>query len=555
MTMHLPATRAVLLALCAGTLAVAQQPPARPAAPAMRAVQAPNAAINGRVVSAATGAPLRGVQVRVRADGRDHRLATTDDQGNYEVRDLLPGRWTVTASKSGFITRQFGQRRAFDSGEVITLADRQRFTADLALARAGAITGRLYDEYGEPIAGARVQVLRSKYSGGQRQVTPAGVGDLTDDTGAFRLYGLPAGEYYVGANLRTAPAEDLVVTATTGPTTYYPGTVSLVEAQRIVLGAGDEQSNVTFQVAPVRAVRVSGLVLNAAGAPEPNASVNLLGTTDFTTAGMPAGNFGMTQANGRFTVVNVPPGNYLAQVLIHRQGGMMDMEQAVVPVTVDSQDVTDLTITTRRSGEVSITVAAEGGSALPASLPMGIQLRGMPPTRFSMGGTVDVGSRKEPLRLPAMPGRVMVDVESLPERWMVRGIDVNGTDITDGPIDFGGQPVTARIVLTDRVTEVRGRVMKDDEPVANAQVVIFPDDGSRWQYRSRYVAQARAGADGTFRIARLPPDTRYLAVAVDYLEDEEHWDPEFLERMREKAVRLPIGDGERTTVSLPLIER
>ena len=37
------------------------------------------------------------------------------------------------------------------------------------------------------------------------------------------------------------------------------------------------------------------------------------------------------------------------------------------------------------------------------------------------------------------------------------------------------------------------------------------------------------------RIRALPPDDRYLAVAVDYLEEGEAGDPEFLEQIRASA--------------------
>ena len=43
-----------------------------------------------------------------------------------------------------------------------------------------------------------------------------------------------------------------------------------------------------------------------------------------------------------------------------------------------------------------------------------------------------------------------------------------------------------------------------------------------------------ADEKGRFRINGLPPAERYLAVATDYLEDGEHYDPEFLERMRDR---------------------
>ena len=57
---------------------------------------------------------------------------------------------------------------------------------------------------------------------------------------------------------------------------------------------------------------------------------------------------------------------------------------------------------------------------------------------------------------------------------------------------------------------------------------------------------------GRFRIAGLPPYERYLAIAPDYLEDGEHTDPEFLERIRVRATTVEIGDGEHKIMNLKL---
>ena len=70
------------------------------------------AIIRGRVLVADTGAPVRRAQVRATsADARAGRLASTDAQGRFELKDLPAGRWTLTASKAGFVTLQYGQDR------------------------------------------------------------------------------------------------------------------------------------------------------------------------------------------------------------------------------------------------------------------------------------------------------------------------------------------------------------------------------------------------------------------------------------------------------------
>ena len=72
----------------------------------------------------------------------------------------------------------------------------------IGLPRGSVIAGRIVDEFGEPLTGAQVSVQRYAYVNGMRQLRPAGQGDRTDDQGAFRVFGLPPGEYYVSATLR-----------------------------------------------------------------------------------------------------------------------------------------------------------------------------------------------------------------------------------------------------------------------------------------------------------------------------------------------------------------
>ncbi len=115
------------------------------------------AVIRGRVLTADTGTAVRRAQLRaVSANNRDTRLVTTDEQGTFELRDLPGGRWAITASKAGFVTMSFGQRRPFEAGRPIEIADAQVMErVNLVLPRGAAINGRLLDEFGDPVARAR----------------------------------------------------------------------------------------------------------------------------------------------------------------------------------------------------------------------------------------------------------------------------------------------------------------------------------------------------------------------------------------------------------------
>src|SRR5215210_5061475 len=59
--------------------------------------------IRGRVVTADTGAPVRRAQVRISGSEVLSKNAVTDNEGRYEFRDLPSGKYSVLASKPGYV--------------------------------------------------------------------------------------------------------------------------------------------------------------------------------------------------------------------------------------------------------------------------------------------------------------------------------------------------------------------------------------------------------------------------------------------------------------------
>jgi hypothetical protein len=153
-------------------------------------------------------------------------------------------------------------------------------------------------------------------------------------------------------------------------------------------------------------------------------------------------------------------------------------------------------------------------------------------------------------------GPFAISVEDLPAGWAVQSVELGGTDVSDTAVEF---PATgradARIVLTDRLTEVSGVVSSGTAPVADIDVVIFPDDPRAWTHPSRRVRVARTDRSGRFRVAALPPSPAYLAIAVDYLDDNEYQDPDVLERWRARATSFSLGEGAKSVVNLTVVSR
>jgi hypothetical protein len=550
--------------VAAADAAEAQQRPRQNA----KRVDPKTASINGIVTAADTGTPVRGAEVRLSNRGGYQRLVTTDGDGSFRLSDLAADEYRLTVSRTGFTPLVFGQRRPLEAPTPIRLSEGETFTANLALTRGGAIHGRVIDRYGDPIAGTRVQVLRSRMIQGQRRLQSMGPGDLTDDTGAFRVHSLPPGDYYVTAGMGVKR----------DPPIFYPGTPSFSEAQSLTLGAGGEAA-ADFQMLPTRNARISGTVFNAAGAPV-RAMVQLASEAvgigmSIENAGPPRGFMisADSDASGRFTIDNVPPGPYVLTATSAFVAGMIAGSQAANPnanpspemreamergpetatmsMVVSGDNVSDLVLTTRRGGVLTGSFVADAGVVRP------LPNRLYPEVHHAKGGSglsMTQGGATSPFRLAGISGPFFLGINGLPDDWAVSQIIVDGVDVTDEPIDLKGQTSSARVVLTDRVTTING-VVQTRRNAGDYTVLVFPDDVTRWNYPSRYVRATRVNEKGQFRISGLPPNERYFAVALAFVEEGEEQDPQFLEGVRSQATSFSLREGEQRSIYLDPIGR
>jgi|KBSSwiStaDraftv2_1062776.scaffolds.fasta_scaffold89069_2 hypothetical protein len=500
-----------------------------------------DASIVGHVLTPDSFNPVRAADVVAVSTAGRRVSATTDENGVYRLERLTEGDWQVTASKGGYVPWQFGQQRPYQTPPPISLKRGERFTADIPLTRGGAISGRVYDGSGDSLAGLQVRVYRATMEQGTRRLKAVGVPDMTDDTGTYRVYGLPPGDYYVAASLRVAPLDSIV--ETTYSPTYFPGTGSLADAQRIKLGLGVEAS-ATFPLLPLRSTRITGMVLNGSGSPA-DAFLNLV--SEGSELGVPVGAGGVTRSDGTFTLTDVLPGRYVLKATLRGDG---PDESGSQPLVVEGDDLTGVTIMTGRPAIVRGTIVADAGvaRAVPSKLRVVAFSDRQSGTVLDSGDGVkfEIGSLSEPFRL-------MVD--ELPDGWGVKALTVNDMDALDSAIELSpGQQGIARVVLTDRLTRVSGVAMAVD-PTSARSIVVFPENSDKWGHRSRYIRRVDADGNGAFAIDGLPPGEQYLALATDYLDSGEHLDPDFLTGIRNLAVPFTLDEGEKRTLELNVVER
>src|SRR6266850_513993 len=180
------------------------QPPARDL-PAQK--DSGTAIIRGRVVAADSGVPLRNARVALGAISNIPPVFTAND-GRFVFAGLAAGHYFVSARKAGYTPTTFGQRRPDLPPMPIDLEAGSVFRdAELRMPRSAAISGRIVDEFGDPLELTTVVASRIV----QRQgltISMAAATAVTDDLGEYRLGGLPAGTYIVTATTpKRGPAQ------------------------------------------------------------------------------------------------------------------------------------------------------------------------------------------------------------------------------------------------------------------------------------------------------------------------------------------------------------
>ncbi|MEI6669141.1 MAG: carboxypeptidase regulatory-like domain-containing protein [Acidobacteriota bacterium] len=215
-------------ALCAQH-AAGQPPPTSPPGTSVRsAAPAPAAGgtIRGRVTVAGSSRPIRRVRIGLTGSSSNQPGTVTDALGTFELTEVPPGNYTITASRTGYVTRQYGQRRPLETGAPVTIAGGQVIEGvDIALSLGAVMAGRITDELGEPLPGARVEAVESRYIRGHRVAVPARV-TTTNDQGDYHLSGLETGVYQLRASSTDVWESDDGRTASVFVVTYYPGVLA-----------------------------------------------------------------------------------------------------------------------------------------------------------------------------------------------------------------------------------------------------------------------------------------------------------------------------------------
>lgn len=342
--------QAITLSLLA-TVAGAQQP-----APRDRpTTESTKGSVTGTVVGE-SGQPLVGASVVVRrlnVVSISPRQLSTDNEGNFEARNLDEGLYSVTVSVPAYVMRA---RNPDTPAPLYRLGDSVR----LELIRGGVITGTVTNANSDPVVSVRVRALMVRDANGQEMKGPLPVMSqaATDDRGIYRMFGLSPGTYIVEAGgYGTANTSVITPYDLDGPT-YAPSSTR-DNATEVIVTSGQESSvDVRYRAEPGH--KVSGTVTNLGAF---GGSISLWPVD----GGRMASTNTLQRPNDRgFAFYGVADGVYdvVAQQSFAVPGSAPNVAFSEGRrITVKGADVTGLELTTKPLASLSGTIAMQPSSA------------------------------------------------------------------------------------------------------------------------------------------------------------------------------------------------
>lgn len=518
--------------------------------------------------------------------------AVTNDDGRFVFERLPGGRYLVTASKMGWVTSYYGSPRpGYPPGVRVAVEEGARADINISMVFGSVIAGRIIHEDGRAMARQWPWLMESRLVGDRRMIArarmPYDIGNFeqsTDATGEFRLFGLPPGTYYLlinpsistGARFTTADEVRWALqppSAAASPpppgaiagyaTMYFPGTPDPTRAQPIVVGPGEAREGLTFRISYVSVARVAGQARRPDGSPAAMATVTMR-HRELKAAIEGSDRSARTDAEGRFTFQNVPPGDYrfTMRASSATPAKVMDLwGQTDVAVAGDviegvglslapastiagrlvfdgrikpPADLTAVRLQFIATEALALAMSGAGSGGAPQNAAVQadgtFRVEGLPPDRYLVGAS--------------WPGMRTGDGMT---GWFLTGVRVGARDLGDAPITVPPNENVTDVAITfrDRIGIVEGQLMDAaGRPVPDHYVFAFPTERASWtSLSSRRVAPVRPGTDGRFRIVGLQPGEYYLAV-VTAMDDDDNADPQFLETILPSAIKISIGDGE-----------
>ena len=548
--------------------------------------------VRGRVFYADTGRPVRRASIMLLPEGGGagpdrEGGSLTDSEGYFAVKNVRAGVYYAMVNAPGVVSpiafADFGQmgpggseREAFEGAfarfEKIVVNGITDVEIMVPAKRGGAISGRITYEDGDPAVGVRVEVER-KQGDNFLPVIPnfsaimslfTGTSNQTDDRGAYRFAGLPAGEYRVKVTENVSHSDtqprssDMFMTIIAGSsslvTVYYPDVKAAEKESTIPVDYGTEAAEINVVLPNHGLYGVSGKVVASKDkTPLKNAVVTLKRKNDTEISifeGLRgSGQISTADEQGNWSFKQLPKGEY--QLVVEVQPsfdhyGEIDDAESAAAITSNVSSNSNSVVTRKPKGPPptryakklhEFTVTDKDLTGINIEMGFGATISGALVNDISSAVTIDVVNEDSETKSTEtihnmypgdarFPGgkRGLFRIENVAvgkttflatvddENFYVKSVTHEGRDLFAGPIELKeGQSLEGvQIVLGKDVGELTGKVFTEsNEPARRAPFILVPTDPVKRRNVSFY-RSVTADEEGAFKVKTAPGEYAVL---------------------------------------------
>jgi hypothetical protein len=502
--------------------------------------------IAGTVVSSTMGAPLANARVSisdVRNPEQVQRLITTEN-GHFEFRGLKAAKFSLQGAKRGFLSAAYEQHEQFSTA-IVTGAEYNTENLVLRLTPLAFLSGKIIDEFGDPVRTAQVSLYLKSTRAGISRVTLVG-NDSTDDQGYYEFSALAPGDYFLSAAGKPWYAVHPALLSAPGgtnsppnvprsldvvyPTTFYNGATEADGAAPIAVKAGD-RVQIDVHLSPFPSLH---LLFRVPEQPQDFAMPTLQKRV-FDSMETMTDNAQMISP-GVWELTGVPPGRYT--LTRQQEGGQPSSEIAL------REDGQELGLSHGEpAARVKFKVTLPPGEPPPKQLFLALRN-----SRQQVVANRAVDAAGEITFENISPGKYAVLAGSSAKPYSVARVSSQGIDITGHDVNIPpGASLDLTVFLAGGVVTIEGVVTRGDRPAAGIMVALVPKDPQSHQEMFR---RDQSDFDGTFLLRGVIPGS-YTIVAVEDAWGFEWQQPGVLARYVQRGQNLTIGELMRGSVHLP----
>jgi protocatechuate 3,4-dioxygenase beta subunit len=511
--------------------------------------------ISGKIV-AVGGQPLRKASVSLRpAAGSPVQAysSMSDAEGNFTIASVAPGRYQMWVERAGYLPQPYGAKYGSGIGSILSVAAGQQIK-DLVieLTPHAAITGKVLDEDGDPVARSFVTVMKYGYIDGKRQLYST-QGETTDDNGDFRITGLAPGRYYLAGRRDSMSADEVSASSAAKPakpeedyvTTWYSGTTDPTAATPVEIVGGQSVGGIDIQLRKAPVLRIKGKLVGASDLGSERVRVVLSSADASATWGADQAG-GSVMKDGTFTITHVRPGSYnIVAAKFMGRPQVLGRQH----VEVGNRNLEDVIVTVQPLITLRGTARTEGDDKPVTS----VHIRLVPMDATGMG--MNMADAKDDgtfvlSEVPAGKYRVIAfgKTDGMYLKSMIYGneeVQVTGVDLDQG----AAGPLT--LLYSAKGAQVEGTVQVDGKPVQAAIVTLIPESGAPSDRDPRY-RLTTVDQNGRFLLRDVAPG-QYGIYAWEDLEEGVPFDTELMKLLEKHGAKLSPSESGRERVGLERI--